>query len=53
MGKRLDIVDVKQSIKDGFVQLKFHNGSILLVDTTTQEAVRIGILPVKDGDNDG
>lgn len=51
--KRLDIIDVKANIKEGYVRLVFRNGNILLVDTTSGEAVKIGELPLKDGDNDG
>lgn len=48
--KRLDIIDVKINIKEGFVRLAFCNGNILLVDTMSGEAVKIGELPVKDGE---
>ena len=49
--KRLDIIDVKQNVKEGYVRLAFRNGYILLVDNVTGEAVMIGELPVKDGEN--
>lgn len=50
--RRLDIIDVKANIKEGYVRLVFRNGNILLSDTMTGEAVKIGELP-KGGDNDG
>ena len=51
--KRLDIIDVKQNIKEGYVRLTFCNGNILLVDNASGEAVKIGELPMKGGGNDG
>lgn len=51
--KRLDIIDVKQNIKEGYVRLVFHNGNVLLVDTVSGEAVKIGELPMKGGESDG
>ena len=48
--KRLDIIDVKLNIKEGFVRLAFRNGNILLVDNVSGEAVKIGELPMKGGD---
>jgi hypothetical protein len=49
--KRLDIIDVKRDIKEGFVRLVFRNGNVLLVDNVSGEAVKIGELPMKGGDN--
>lgn len=49
--KRLDIIDVKLNIKEGYVRLAFPNGNILLVDNTSGEAVKIGELPVKGGED--
>lgn len=49
---RVDIVDVKLNIKNGHMRLAVHNENILLVDTKSGEAVKIGELPVKDGEND-
>lgn len=51
--RRLDIIDVKQNIKEGYVRIVFRNGNVLLVDNVSGEAVKIGELPVKDGDNYG
>lgn len=46
--KRLDIIDVKQNINEGYVRIIFRNGNVLLVDNVSGEAVKIGELPMKD-----
>ena len=50
--KRLHIIDVKINIKEGYMRLAFPNGNILLVDNTSGEAVKIGELPMKDGEGE-
>lgn len=41
----VDIVDVKEAIKNGRLQVIFHRNNILLKDTSSGEAVKIGELP--------
>lgn len=46
--KRVDIVDVKADIRDGELTVEVNNiGEILLRDTKTTEAVKLGELDVK------
>ena len=40
--KAIDIVKVKQNIKQGLLAVEIHNGFILLKDTKSGEAVVIG-----------
>ena len=40
-----DIMAVKESIKNGRLQVAFHGNNILLKDTRSGEAVKIGELP--------
>lgn len=44
----IDIIEIKQAIKSGEIELKIVDGSIYLTDTTSYERVIIG--SAKDGD---
>lgn len=41
----IDIVKLKKEIENGKLQLVFHRNNILIKDTTSEEAVKIGELP--------
>ena len=43
--KKIDIIDVKNNIKNGLLSVEIHNGFILLKDTKSGEAVVIGEIP--------
>lgn len=47
MSPTIDIVAVKQEIKMGRLEVIFHHGNILLRETRSGEAVKIGELPAK------
>ena len=47
----VDIVQVKYDIQIGRIELVFHGGNVLLKDTKSGEAVKIGELP-KDGEGE-
>ena len=51
MSHTIDIIDVKQEIKMGRLEVIFHRGNILLRDTRNGEAVKIAKLPAKPEPN--
>ena len=44
----VDVLAVKEFIKNGRLQVTFHGNNILLKDTSSGEAVKIGELPRED-----
>ena len=44
----VDILDIKTDIKHGRLQVIFHGNNILLKNTSSGEAVKIGELPPKE-----
>jgi len=44
----IDIVDIKEAVKNGLLLVEIKNGNILLKDTRTWECVKIG--EIKDGE---
>lgn len=48
LNTRVDIIDVREDIKHGRLQVIFHGNNILLKNTSSGEAVKIGELPHRE-----
>ena len=46
----IDVLEVRQLIRDGDLKIKFHRNKILLIDVQSGEAAIIGELPKGEDD---